>query len=224
MNVIITGVSSGIGAELVSLFENDPAIECIYACSSSIDVISVKGKVTNIPLDFKQKGAVDQLLKYLSGCAVNILINNAGYLECVPFAETSSETLRDTLKVNFEGPFFLIQSLLPNLISGQAHIVNIGSMGGYQGSGKFPGLLAYSSSKAALANLTECLAEELKAEKVTVNCLALGAVQTKMLEKAFPNYRAKVNSKEMASFIKNFSIHSTGVINGKVIPVSLDTP
>ncbi len=105
-----------------------------------------------------------------------------------------------------------------------AQVINIGSMGGYPGSSKFPGLSIYSSVKGALATLSECLAEELKEYHIKVNCLALGAVQTEMLEKAFPGYVAPVSPAEMAAFIQNFILETSKCMNGKVIPVSLNTP
>jgi NAD(P)-dependent dehydrogenase (short-subunit alcohol dehydrogenase family) len=106
----------------------------------------------------------------------------------------------------------------------KAHIVNISSMGGFQGTSKFPGLSAYSSSKAALSGLTECLAEELKDKNIAVNCLAIGAVQTEMLAKAFPGYKAPLSAKQMAEFICNFSLTGHLYFNGKIIPVSSTTP
>jgi NAD(P)-dependent dehydrogenase (short-subunit alcohol dehydrogenase family) len=97
-------------------------------------------------------------------------------------------------------------------------------MGGFQGAAKFPGLSAYSSSKAALAGLTECLAEELKSKNISVNCLAIGAVQTEMLAKAFPGYKAPLKPNQMAEFICNFALTGHTYFNGKIIPVASTTP
>jgi 3-oxoacyl-[acyl-carrier protein] reductase len=105
-----------------------------------------------------------------------------------------------------------------------SHIVNIGSMGGFQGSSKFAGLSAYSSSKSALAGLSECLAEEFQDHNIKVNCLAFGAVQTEMLEKAFPTYNATLLPSEMADFVLNFALNGHRFFNGKVLPVSSSTP
>jgi 3-oxoacyl-[acyl-carrier protein] reductase len=93
-----------------------------------------------------------------------------------------------------------------------------------QGSVKFSGLSAYSSSKAALVCVTECLAEELREKNISINCLALGAVQTEMLNEAFPGYKAPVSPSEMAGFIADFCLNAHKFINGKIIPVSLSTP
>ena len=105
-----------------------------------------------------------------------------------------------------------------------AHIVNIGSMGGFQGSAKFKGLSLYSSSKGALAILSECLAEELKERKIFVNCLALGSAQTEMLSEAFPGYHAPLTAREMAGFVVDFATRGHRWFNGKVLPVAVSTP
>jgi NAD(P)-dependent dehydrogenase (short-subunit alcohol dehydrogenase family) len=97
-------------------------------------------------------------------------------------------------------------------------------MGGFQGSAKFKGLSLYSASKGALAILTECMAEEFKEKNINVNCLALGSVQTEMLAKAFPGYKAQSSPAEMAEFIANFALNAYKQINGKIIPVSASTP
>ena len=117
----------------------------------------------------------------------------------------------------------MIQALL-TLFPKQSHILTISSMGGLQGSAKFSGLSLYSASKGALAVLTECLAEELSEQEIKCNCLALGAVQTEMLSKAFPGYTAPLNPEEMAEFIVEFALHGHRYFNGKILPVSLTTP
>ncbi|MDX2445435.1 MAG: SDR family oxidoreductase, partial [Bacteroidales bacterium] len=156
---------------------------------------------------------------------IDILINNAGYLSNKAFETLLPEDMKQTLGVNYTAPLLTIQALLPLLKNSKhAHVLNIGTMGGVQGSSKFPGLSIYSSSKAALATLTECLAEEYKESKISFNYLALGAVQTEMLEKAFPGYKAPLSAKEMAEFISNFAINGHKYFNGKILPVSLSTP
>ena len=151
------------------------------------------------------------------------LLNNAGLLINKPFDELSADDWQRTFAVNVFAPARLIQALLPSLAQ-PAHVVNIGSMGGFQGSSKFPGLSAYSASKAALASLTECLAEECRERQLRVNALALGAVQTEMLAEAFPGYQAPVSSADMGAFVAWFLQHGHGFFNGKILPVSVSTP
>ena len=97
-------------------------------------------------------------------------------------------------------------------------------MGGFQGSEKYKGLSYYSASKAALACLSECMAAEFLESGISVNCLALGAVQTEMFEEAFPGLKAPVTAKEMAKFIADFALNGNKFFNGKVIPVAFSDP
>lgn len=150
------------------------------------------------------------------------VINNAGLLINKPFLELTVEDWNRSFDINFFSVVRLLQALYP-LLAG-AHVLNIGSMGGFQGGSKFAGLAAYSASKAALANLTECLSEEWKADGIAVNCLALGAVQTEMLSLAFPGFKAPVSSSEMGAMVAWFLLNGHRFFNGKVLPVSMSTP
>ena len=156
---------------------------------------------------------------------VDALVNNAGLLISKSFAELTEEDFEDVFKVNVFAPARLTRILKP-MMGGEkpSHIVNVGSMGGFQGASKFPGLAAYSSSKSAMAGLSECLAEEFKEDNIKVNCLAFGAVQTEMLAQAFPGFKAPLTSAEMAEFVLDFTLNGHKYFNGKVLPVSSSTP
>jgi 3-oxoacyl-[acyl-carrier protein] reductase len=230
MNVFITGVSRGIGKELVKQFINAGA-QNVFAVSRSASLLANEEEfqrvnVHLIDFDFLH-GDFNELEEQISSKvkSIEILINNAGYLVNKPFEKITKEDLNNVYEVNILKPFKLIQLLLPLLKkSSHAHIVNISSMGGVQGSSKFPGLSAYSSSKAAIANLSECLAEEFKEDHISVNALAIGAVQTEMLSEAFPGYIAPLSPKEMAEYIFKFASEGAKYFNGKVISVSSTTP
>ena len=150
-------------------------------------------------------------------------INNAGMLINKPFAETTYADFEAVYRVNVFGAAQLIRHLLP-LLTTDSHILNISSMGGVNGTAKFPGLAAYSSSKGALGILTELLAEEFKDNGPRCNALALGAVQTEMLAEAFPDYKAPVSAAQMATYIADFSLNGHHLYNGKVLPISQSTP
>lgn len=232
MNIIITGASRGIGYEAVKKAAADPSnnVIAISRNSAGLDKLrkeSLHNNIYVIPFDLSSPALSEELLPLIKEKtkSIDILINNAGALLNKPFAAITEEELHYIYKVNVFAPFRLIQVLLPLMGKrGSSHIVNISSMGGFQGSAKFPGLSAYSSSKAAIAGLTECLAEELKENNVRVNCLALGAVQTEMLAEAFPGYEAPLSAAQMADFVIDFSFKAHHYLNGKVIPVSLSTP
>jgi len=226
--VLITGASRGIGAELVNFFLKNSELR-ILAVSRSIkdyDGLSEEyhHRLLVYQADISLSSEVNRLADTISKLGkVSYIINNAGLLINKPFTLFSNEEFQQMFGVNFFGPAMLIRELLPYL-SRPAHIVNITSMGGYQGSVKFPGLSIYSASKGALNILSECLAEEFKTEHIYINALALGAVQTEMLEEAFPGYKAPVSAAEMAAFIANFTQNGYRFMNGKVLPVSLNTP
>jgi NAD(P)-dependent dehydrogenase (short-subunit alcohol dehydrogenase family) len=154
---------------------------------------------------------------------IDILINNAGLLVNKPFDQLSHEDISSCYQVNVIGVMETVQAALPKMKNG-GHIVNISSMGGFQGSVKFAGLSAYSTSKAAVCSFTELFAEEYKESNIKMNCLCLGAAQTEMLEEAFPGYEAPVTAEKMAEYIADFSLKAHQWINGKIIPVSLSTP
>jgi NAD(P)-dependent dehydrogenase (short-subunit alcohol dehydrogenase family) len=154
---------------------------------------------------------------------VDILINTAGSLVVKDFMKFSNERARKMMETNFFGPASVIRILRPHMKKG-AHIVNISSMGGYQGSSKYKGLSYYSASKAAISCLSECLAEEFSGSGISVNCLALGAVQTEMFEEAFPDKKAPVSAKKMAEFIVDFAQNGNRFFNGKVLPVAVGNP
>ena len=237
MNIVITGASKGIGHELTKLFaknENNTVIgiarseNLLKELKDECDSQNFKNKFKPLVFDIEDHEKIKSNLKneikrYVD--SVDILINNAGFLVNKPFAETQINDINKTFNINLISPSVIIQSLISLLkLSNIKHVVNISSMGGYQGSAKFPGLSFYSASKAALASLTECLAEEYKNDQINFNCLALGAVNTEMLKTAFPNYTAPINPNEMANFIYDFAINGYKYFNGKILPVSLTTP
>jgi len=151
------------------------------------------------------------------------LINNAGQLLSKPFAETTMEAFEAVYKVNVFGVAELTRIVLPYMSKG-GHVVAISSMGGVQGSVKFPGLSAYSSSKGAVITLTELLAEEYKESGIAFNVLAIGAVQTEMLAEAFPGYEAPVTALQMGKYIQEFALTGQQFYNGKLMQVSSSTP
>ena len=154
---------------------------------------------------------------------VDVLINNAGSLLNKPFSETTVQEFENVYKVNVFGVAEMTKTVLP-MMGQEGHVVTVSSMGGVQGSMKFPGLSAYSSSKGAVITLTELLAEEYKETGPSFNVLALGAVQTEMLEEAFPGYKAPVTALEMAAYIKDFALTGQKLYNGKLLQVSNSTP
>lgn len=234
MNIIITGASSGIGFETALRFSNDEQNKVIAISRDkeklkSLKEASLKQNANSylIPLayDISPENNPENLFSLVKKemDSVDILINNAGKLINKPFEEITIDEIKAVYDVNVFGVMKTIQDLLPLMGNKPTHIINIGSMGGVEGTSKFKGLSAYSSSKGALLIFTECLAEEFKNKNISVNYLALGSVQTEMFNYAFPGYKAQVSPKEMAKFIVDFAVDGNNYINGKVIQVSKGT-
>jgi NAD(P)-dependent dehydrogenase (short-subunit alcohol dehydrogenase family) len=227
LNIVVTGAGKGIGLALVKRFlENQH--HCVWAFSRDIQALekleSPQLHVSKLDLLSTSREELESISQGLFK-SVDVLVHNAGVLINKPFDGTSLEDWRVVFETNLFSAVKVNQALLPLLKASQkAHIVHLGSMGGVQGSSKFPGLSAYSASKAALGNLTECMAEELKNDGIHVNCLALGAVDTEMLRQAFPSYKAQISSTEMAEFICDFCLNSRNLFNGKTLQVASSTP
>ncbi|MCM4157476.1 SDR family oxidoreductase [Gramella sp. AN32] len=224
-NIIITGTSRGIGYEMVSILaEMGHNILALSRNENPVSALKLKN-VTSFPFDISKKDHIDKVVDFVSTEweHVDVLINNAGALLNKPFSESTVEDFRKVYEVNVFGVAEVTRVLL-SFMDKNSHVLNISSMGGIQGSMKFPGLAAYSSSKGALITLTELLAEEFKDNGPSFNVLALGAVQTEMLEEAFPGYEAPVSAKQMAGYIADFSLHGHNLYNGKVLQVSNSTP
>ncbi len=226
---IVTGASRGIGYQLA--LELHSRGHHVVATARSEDRLEKlreecgSDRLEYVALDLNDKQAVIDWATSLSekDILIDHLVLNAGSLVNKPFADISAAELRRVYEVNVFSVFEFVQQMLGHL-SDRAHIVTISSMGGYQGSQKFPGLTAYSSSKAAVSSLTECLQEEFSDRGWAFNSLCLGAVQTEMLEEAFPGFVAPNSPAEMATFIADFSENAQKFIRGKVLPISSTTP
>lgn len=224
-NIIITGTSRGIGFELVQLFSK--AGHKVLALSrNEKPVVNLKlENVTAFSFDLSNKNDYERVEDFIKTewKQVDILINNAGTLLNKPFLETTIQDFEYVYKANVFGVAEMTRIIIPYMKKDN-HVVSISSMGGVQGSMKFPGLSAYSSSKAAVITLTELWAEEYKEAGPSFNVLALGAVQTEMLEEAFPGYQAPITALEMAMYIFDFSLNGNKYYNGKLLQVSNSTP
>jgi short-subunit dehydrogenase len=221
--IVITGASRGIGFELVKLAEKKEYK--VYVLSRNTKNLDSTNFVNPISIDITDEILLSNFILELkkNDVTIDALINNAGAFLNKPFSDTTKSEFEAIYQVNLFGLASITRMLLPQ-ISTKGHVINISSMGGIDGSVKFPGLSAYSSSKGAVNILTELLAEEYKETGPSFNALALGAVQTEMLEEAFPGLKASLSAKKMASYVLDFAITGQKYYNGKILPVSSSTP
>jgi len=235
MNILITGCSSGIGYQTVLALAQMGTHHITAIARNTLGLaqlkqefqaLGTKSSIDTITFDLSQAHYDDLIskLNYSNDKPLDILINNAGYLVNASFMETSIEQWHKVFEVNLFAGIKLIKALYPKFNRSKgAHIVNVGSMGGVQGSAKYEGLAAYSASKGAVNILTESLSVEFAKENIHVNAINPGAVQTKMLEEAFPTFKASISSEQMGRYIANFALYNKGIMNGRLIQASLDS-
>jgi 3-oxoacyl-[acyl-carrier protein] reductase len=229
MNIIIIGGTRGIGKEVVLHLAQDISNQILVTGRNEKVLNSLSARFKNIHSLALDLSVIDRQIEMLRAKVfshfkkVDILINMAGFLVSKEFVDISNSDARLMMETNFFGPATVIRIIKP-LMSTGSHIVNISSMGGFQGSSKYRGLSFYSASKAAIASLSESLAAEFREAGISVNCLALGAVQTEMFKEAFPGYKAPVGAEEMAEYISDFAMRGHKFFNGKIIPVAINNP
>ena len=224
-NVIITGTSRGIGLELVKLFAaQGNKVLALSRNDKPVKQLNLSN-VHTFSFDLINQNDYNKVKEFIKSewKQVDVLINNAGALINKPFSETTFEDFETVYKTNVFGVSELTRCVLP-YFNKNSHVVTISSMGGIQGSMKFAGLSAYSSSKGAVITLSELLAEEYKERGISFNVLALGAVQTEMLAEAFPGYQANLSASEMANYIFDFTLTGNKYYNGKVLQVTTSNP
>lgn len=227
-HIIITGASRGIGIETAkSLAKKKIHVTAIARSQNKLSQLAKEFPtfIHPLTLDITSQGSTSLIEEHIHQLGVNPdgIIHNAGLLINKQFSELTDADWSNQLQVNLMAPIKLTRDLL-HLLKKHSHILNIGSMGGFQGSDKFPGLTGYSVTKGALSVLTECLSKELSLQQIQVNCLCLGAVQTEMLEEAFPGLKAPVSPQQMGNYIADFVLHGNQFYNGKILPVALNNP
>lgn len=180
---IITGASSGIGAATARLFakhgaslvltgRNAENLKAVASECASIDPITVVA-------DLEKEKDVEKIIKAAveSKGSIDILVNNAGILEMGTIETTSLEQYDRIMNTNVRAIYQLTMLAVPHLVKTQGCIVNVSSVNGIR---SFPGVLAYNISKAALDQMTRCMALELAPKKVRVNSVNPGVVITNL--------------------------------------------
>lgn len=225
-NIIVTGTSKGIGLEIVKILSG-MGHRVLALSRNEKPILDLNLKAVNaLAFDITREEnypILEDFIKNEFDSRVDILINNAGKLLHEKFTAIALADFKAVYEANVYGPVLMMQKCIPHMPD-TGHVVNISSIGGVQGSVKFAGLSAYSSSKAALINLTELLAEEYKENGPSFNVLALGAVQTEMLEAAFPGLKAPVTAEQMGAYIADFALKGQQLYNGKLLQVGKSTP
>jgi 3-oxoacyl-[acyl-carrier protein] reductase len=227
--IIVAGAGRGIGFSVVKDLLHKYPDKFVVAVSRNIN------KLNTLAVQFKNLKIIQADLSVLSDEDKKDLINSvknknlksiiftAGILDKVKFGEACKKDFEKIYTNNVWSFIDLVQFLMPE-INQSTHIISIGSMGGFTGTLKFPEMFLYSSSKAALSSVTECIAVEISEKKASANCLVLGAVDTEMMNTAFPGYKTDISPDSISDFIIDFAMNRKNLFNGKVIPVAATIP
>jgi NAD(P)-dependent dehydrogenase (short-subunit alcohol dehydrogenase family) len=236
---LVTGGSRGIGLMIARGYAEAGAR--VYISSRKAEVcqevaaeLSKLGTAVALPADLASEAEANRLAAELGDRepAVHILVNNAGANWGAPIAEYPDEAWDKVLAVNLKSIFHLTRALLPRLEAAAspedpARVINIGSIDGLT----VPALetYAYSSSKAAVHHLTRVLAKKLAPKKITVNAVAPGPFQSKMMAATLEQFGDMIASQcpmgrigcpdDMAGVAIYLASRAAAYVTGAVIPV-----
>jgi NAD(P)-dependent dehydrogenase (short-subunit alcohol dehydrogenase family) len=207
---IVTGASRGIGRATTAAFAAAGAAVVLAARDAAAlaegarAITAAGGRALAVPTDVADEAAVEALFARVAETLgpVGALVNAAGVLANVPFAEMDSATWDRVLGTNLRGMFLCCRAAFRQMAPrGGGVILNIASLSGVRGVEKFPGLSAYTASKFGVAGLTESLAVEGKPLGIRVLAVSPGAVDTEMLRAAAPHLNPGMTPDELARIL-----------------------
>jgi len=184
--VLITGASRGIGEALARSFASKGAHVALVARSEgAIEELATELRGTAHAADLAEPGQVSGLIARVEAEAgpVDVLVNNAGIAPTSgAIQDWTPEDLERIFRVNLLAAAELCRQVLPGMLQrGRGHVVNVSSLSGVA---VFPGLAAYSSTKAGLTHLTAGLRADLRKTPIRTTVVELGPVPTEMLDSA----------------------------------------
>lgn len=236
---VVTGGTRGIGLMIArGLLEAGARVYISSrkadGCADAERELSEYGKVKAIQADLSTEAECLRLAAEVAGqeSALHILVNNAGATWGAPLEEFPAAAWDKVLDLNLKSPFFLTRAFLPLLEAGgtqdnPARVINIGSIDGL----RVPSLptYAYSASKAGLHHLTRVLARELGPRHVTVNAVAPGPFESKMMAATLRSFGDAIAESaplrrigrpdDMAGVAVFLSSRAGAYVTGAVIPV-----
>ena len=236
---LVTGGSRGIGLMIARGYAENGARVYVTsrdakACAATAAELSKLGTCIDLPADLAKPAEVKRLAEELSARepALHILVNNAGANWGAPLEEYPDSAWDKVLALNVKSVFHLTVALLPQLAAAAtpddpARVINIGSIDGIQ----VPALetYAYSASKAAVHQLTRVLARKLAARDITVNAVAPGPFESKMMAATLEKFRDSLvktiprkrigEPEDMAGIAIYLASRAGAYLTGAVIPV-----
>ncbi|XP_026755760.1 3-oxoacyl-[acyl-carrier-protein] reductase FabG-like [Galleria mellonella] len=204
--VLITGASSGIGADTALEFSKLGANLILTGRNkNNLDKVAKQCEEISpkqlqpliIIADMNKENDVDNIIKITIKHfkKLDVLVNNAGILEAGTIETTSLAQYDRVMNTNVRGPYYLTMLATPYLIETKGNIVNVSSVTGLR---SFPNVLAYCMSKSALDQFTRCVALELALKGVRVNAVNPGVITTGIHKKG----EGSMNEEQYEAFLK----------------------
>jgi len=236
---VVTGGSRGIGLMIArGLLEAGARVYISSrkadACAAAQQELSQYGTVTALPADLSTEQECLALAEQVGERekSLNVLVNNAGATWGAPLLEFPAAAWDKVVDLNLKSPFFLTRAFLPLLEAAgtdddPARVINIGSIDGL----RVPSMptYSYSASKAGVHHLTRVLARELGPRQITVNAVAPGPFESKMMAWTLEHHRDEIASAaplrrigrpdDMAGVAVYLASRAGAYVTGAVIPV-----
>jgi NAD(P)-dependent dehydrogenase (short-subunit alcohol dehydrogenase family) len=222
---IVTGASSGIGRATAELLAARGAQVVVFSRNAAALAELVRGHEASmlaVAGDVADADAIERLFAETESRfgSCELLVNNAGMIDPKPLIDVTPDEWDRMFAVNVRGTYLASRRALPAMIAnGRGAIVNVASISGVAGPEKFPGFVSYCASKAAVIELTEALAVEVKQHGVRVNCISPGSVDTKMWANASGGAPASMTPHEIAESILFLASNASRPMNGQNLNV-----
>lgn len=220
--IVVTGASSGIGRATAELFAREGALVAIFARSAEKLAELVGDRILAVAGDVAHEADIERLFTDVESrfgdC--DVLVNNAGMTDVAPLIDTPPDRWDRMFSVNVRGTYLATRRALPAMVARRSGaIVNVASISGVIGPKKFPGFVSYCASKAAVIEMTEALAVEVRDAGVRVNCVSPGSVDTAMWADVSGGAPAAMTPEEIARAIRFLASADSRPMNGQNLNV-----
>jgi NAD(P)-dependent dehydrogenase (short-subunit alcohol dehydrogenase family) len=182
--VVVTGASSGIGADAAALLarEGFAVFAGVRSEADAARAATLHDRVTPLMLDVADRGSIDAAVKTVAerGHPLRGVVANAGIAVAGPLEYLPVDEIRRQFEVNVFGALAFVQAFLPQVRASRGRVVFVGSISGRLG---VPFIAPYSASKAALRSFADALRGELRGAGIGVSLIEPSAVKTPIWQK-----------------------------------------
>jgi 3-oxoacyl-[acyl-carrier protein] reductase len=230
---LVTGASGGIGQVIArNLYRHGATLALSGTHKDGLEALAAEfcGNAVVLPCNLMEKTEVDALVPAAEAAmgTIDILVNNAGMTKDNLFLRMKDEEWDAVLAVNLTAVFHLARAAVKGMLKRKyGRIIGISSVVGTMGN---PGQANYAASKAGLVAMSKCLASEVAARNITVNCVAPGFIESPMTKVLNDRQRAGIlqavpmgrlgNGEDIASAVLYLASEEAGYVTGQTLHVN----